>query len=58
MTIREGKIIKSMSGFYYVLCENVIITCRARGNFRNNNIISLVGDYVTIKLEQDSVDIL
>ncbi|MBF0715289.1 ribosome small subunit-dependent GTPase A [Gemelliphila palaticanis] len=55
MTNKEGKIIKALSGFYYVLSENNIIECRARGNFRNNKIIPLVGDIVTIKKENDSL---
>lgn len=55
MTNKEGKIIKALSGFYYVLSENNIIECRARGNFRNNKITPLVGDIVTIKKENDSL---
>ncbi|MBF0713246.1 ribosome small subunit-dependent GTPase A [Gemella sp. GH3] len=51
-----GKIIKSLSGFYYILLENGdIITSRARGNFRNNNITPLVGDIVNVKIEDDSI---
>ncbi|WP_252344699.1 ribosome small subunit-dependent GTPase A [Gemella sp. zg-1178] len=55
MISKEGKIIKAMSGFYYVLSDDEIITCRARGNFRNKDIEPLVGDYVTIKIEEDSL---
>lgn len=51
----SGKIIKAMSGFYYVLVGDEIITSRARGNFRNNKISPLVGDFVTIRLEEDSI---
>lgn len=51
----EGRIIKAMSGFYYVLVDNDVITCRARGNFRNDNITPLVGDFVKIKIEEDSI---
>ncbi|MDO4813874.1 MAG: ribosome small subunit-dependent GTPase A [Gemella sp.] len=51
----EGRIVKAMSGFYYVLVDNDIITCRARGNFRNDNITPLVGDYARIKIEEDSI---
>lgn len=55
MSRLEGRIIKALSGFYYVLVGEEIITCRARGNFRNNSISPTVGDFVAIKLEEDSI---
>ncbi len=39
-----GKIIKAVAGFYYVACEGRIITCKAKGIFRNRNIKPMVGD--------------
>lgn len=42
----EGKIIKALSGFYYVLSEGKVIQCRGRGVFRKQKITPLVGDYV------------
>lgn len=42
----EGKIIKALSGFYYVLHEEGIAQCRGRGVFRKNKITPLVGDDV------------
>lgn len=51
----SGRIIKAMSGFYYVLVEDEVITCRARGNFRNDKISPLVGDFVSIKIDEDSI---
>ena len=29
---KEGKILKALSGFYYVNCDGETVTCRARGN--------------------------
>jgi ribosome biogenesis GTPase len=49
----EGKIIKALSGFYYVLNEDEIIQCRGRGLFRNQNITPLVGDYVEYEAENN-----
>lgn len=49
----EGKIIKALSGFYYVLNEEKIIQCRGRGIFRKQNITPLVGDYVEYEAEND-----
>lgn len=43
----EGRIIKALSGFYYVQHENDVYSCRARGVFRNQKITPLVGDFVT-----------
>ena len=51
---KEGKILKALSGFYYVNCSGEIVTCRARGNFRNENITPLVGDDVKIQLSDNS----
>jgi ribosome biogenesis GTPase len=48
----EGKIIKALSGFYYVESNGEIITCRGRGNFRNRKITPLVGDHVNFHLEK------
>ncbi|WP_053219712.1 ribosome small subunit-dependent GTPase A [Virgibacillus senegalensis] len=42
-----GKIIKALSGFYYVKAENgEIFQCRGRGVFRKNKVTPLVGDIV------------
>ncbi|PCK21618.1 ribosome small subunit-dependent GTPase A [Bacillus pumilus] len=53
----EGKIIKALSGFYYVLDQSEengkVIQCRARGIFRKNKITPLVGDYVVYQADND-----
>lgn len=30
----KGQIMKALSGFYYVECENQVYRCKARGKFR------------------------
>lgn len=50
----QGRIIKSLSGFYYVLTEDKVIQCRGRGIFRKNNITPLVGDHVVFEAENDN----
>jgi len=51
----EGKIIKALSGFYYVLEEEGSITqCRGRGVFRKNKITPLVGDEVVFQAENET----
>lgn len=56
---REGRIVSSIGGFYYVEAanleetENCIYECRARGIFRKNKITPLVGDIVTIDLLEE-----
>ena len=49
----EGKIIKALSGFYYVLYNDRFIQCRGRGVFRKNKITPLVGDEVVFQAEND-----
>jgi ribosome biogenesis GTPase len=55
----EGKIIKALSGFYYVLDDKSnsshpqIIQCRGRGNFRKNKITPLVGDHVVYQADNE-----
>lgn len=44
--VRAGKIIKALSGFYYVEAADGMIECRARGIFRKEGQSPLVGDLV------------
>ncbi|RWZ60587.1 ribosome small subunit-dependent GTPase A [Halobacillus fulvus] len=46
-----GKIIKALSGFYYVLYEGDVYQCRGRGNFRKKKVTPLVGDIVEFKAD-------
>lgn len=51
--IRSGRIVKALSGFYYVKTEDGKVTeCRARGIFRKEHISPLVGDYVEFSMER------
>ena len=47
----EGKIMKALSGFYYVLDGEEVIQCRGRGVFRKNKVTPLVGDRVVYQAE-------
>ena len=44
----EGRIVKALSGFYYVDTGEAVIACRARGKFRHQGVSPLVGDLVTV----------
>lgn len=48
----EGRIIRSISGFYEVQTGSGTVTCRARGNLRRGSEIPLTGDLVTISIER------
>jgi ribosome biogenesis GTPase / thiamine phosphate phosphatase len=48
-----GKIIKALSGFYYVLSNDKLVQCRSRGVFRKHKITPLVGDEVVFQAEND-----
>jgi ribosome biogenesis GTPase / thiamine phosphate phosphatase len=50
----EGKIVKALSGFYYVLSDNKLYQCRGRGVFRKNKITPLVGDEVVFQVENET----
>lgn len=54
----KGTIIKGIAGFYYVEAGQTIYECKARGKFRNKNIIPAIGDNVLISLktEENSSD--
>ena len=47
----EGIIIKGIGGFYYIKTDEGIIEFKARGKFRYNSFKPMVGDRVTIKVE-------
>lgn len=49
--MQTGKIIKALSGFYYVESNNTVYETRARGRFRNTAESPLVGDYVKFQIE-------
>src|SRR5689334_21691036 len=48
-----GKIVKALSGFYYVADGKELIQCRGRGVFRKHKITPLVGDEVVYQAEND-----
>ena len=52
--MEQGKIMKALSGFYYVeTASSAIIECRARGIFRKNGQSPLVGDDVLFTAEKN-----
>ncbi len=48
----EGRIIRSLSGFYEVQTCDGTVTCRARGSLRRGTEIPLTGDLVRISIER------
>ena len=55
--MEKGRIIKAISGFYYVDTGADVIACKARGVFRKQEITPLTGDFVTIE-DQTVMEIL
>ena len=49
--MREGRIIKALSGFYYVDTAEGLLECKARGRFRLDGTSPLVGDRVQCSLD-------
>jgi ribosome biogenesis GTPase len=52
MTEVQGRIVSLLSGFYYVQAGGQVITCRARGKLRHEEIKPLVGDMVVIDMTE------
>lgn len=50
----QGTIIKGIGGFYYVEVAGTVYECKARGVFRKKRITPLVGDFVTISVNENS----
>lgn len=48
--MKEGRIVKALSGFYYVKSEDNVYACKGRGVFRKKNVSPLVGDIVTFQV--------
>ena len=46
----KARIMKALSGFYYVNINGETIQCKPRGKFRNNNEKPIVGDFVDVQL--------
>ncbi|MGL4363183.1 MAG: ribosome small subunit-dependent GTPase A [Cellulosilyticaceae bacterium] len=48
----QGTIIKGIAGFYYVKIGDEVFECKARGKFRKDRITPLIGDHVTIAVNE------
>ncbi len=46
----EGRILKGIGGFYYIKVNDDVIECKARGKFRKDEVVPMVGDYVDITM--------
>lgn len=51
----EGQIVKIISNLYTVKVDNKLYECSARGKFRNDKISPIVGDIVTINVEEKQI---
>ncbi len=54
MKTLNGTIIKGIGGFYYVEAADEIYECKARGVFRKEKLSPLVGDKVTISVNENA----
>ena len=54
MKTLNGTIIKGTGGFYYVEAADEIYECKARGVFRKEKLSPLVGDKVTISINENA----
>ena len=49
----DGMILKGIGGFYYVRTDAGVIECKARGKFRKASEKPMIGDRVTIEIQDD-----
>jgi len=56
--IYNGRILKAISGFYWVKTDRGIIRCKPRGVFRKDKIFPVVGDLVKCSVDDSSGTIL
>lgn len=49
----RGRIVKAVSGFYYVKTEGRVYACKARGVFKNEGITPYVGDEVDMEITHE-----
>ena len=54
MCIRD----RGVGGFYDVLINDKILRCRARGIFRKDNIVPMVGDNVVVSIADRAITCL
>lgn len=52
--MEAGRIIKGIGGFYYVDLGERVYECKARGIFRKNKLVPMVGDYVSFSITDES----
>ena len=52
----QGTIIKGIAGFYYVKVEDEVYECKARGKFRKEGLMPLIGDAVVIEVDYSNQD--
>ncbi|MGM9629791.1 ribosome small subunit-dependent GTPase A [Butyricicoccus sp.] len=53
MMTQTGIILKGIGGFYYVRTDSGVIECKARGRFRKAAEKPVIGDRVTIEIQDD-----
>lgn len=51
--MQEGRIIKGIGGFYYIDFRGKTYECKARGIFRKNKLVPMVGDYVIFSITNE-----
>jgi len=49
----RGQIVKALAGFYYVDTGDAVYRCRARGIFKKDGVTPLVGDFVSISVQDE-----
>ena len=51
--VKSGLVVRSYSGYYYVDCDGVLITCKVKGHMKQKRFSLCTGDRVQIELKPD-----
>ena len=54
--VTSGLVVRSYSGYYYVDCAGVMITCKVKGHMKQKRFSLCTGDRVQLEVNPDKVD--
>jgi ribosome biogenesis GTPase / thiamine phosphate phosphatase len=52
--VKEGRVLRSYSGYYYVACDGVVYTCKIRGHLKKERFSLCTGDKVRFETTEEA----
>lgn len=47
--VKEGRVLRSYSGYYYVDCQGSLLTCKVKGHMKQQRFSLCTGDLVCVE---------